>query len=56
MLLKTATVLHEAYTSFDMAACALKAYDGKAAAQFHERYIAMVTTGARIEYSFMNFA
>ena len=56
MLLKTATVLHEAYTSFDMAACVLKAYDGKAAAQFYERYIAMVTTGGRVEYNFMNFA
>lgn len=55
MLLKTAAVLHEVYASFDMAACALKAYDGKAATQFHECYIAKATTGARIEYSFMKF-
>lgn len=54
-LLKTAAVLHEVYASFDMAAFALKAYDLKAATQFHERYMARATTGARIDYSFMKF-
>lgn len=55
MLLKMAIILHEAYVSFDMVACLLKAYDGRAATQFHERYVTRVITGPRLEYSFMNF-
>lgn len=56
VLLKTAIVLHEVYTSIDMAWFALKAYDAKAGTKLSDAYIARVTAAGNIQYSFINLA
>jgi FkbM family methyltransferase len=54
VLLKTAIVLHEVYTSIDMAWFALKAYDAKAGTKLSDAYMAKVTAAGQLHYSFMN--
>lgn len=55
ILLKTAIVLHEVYTSIDMAWFALKAYDAKKGTKLSDAYMARVTAAGDIQYNFINF-
>jgi len=54
MLLKIAVVLHEVYSSIDMVAFALKAYDAQRGTTFHSDYMTRVTAVGKIDYSFIN--
>lgn len=54
MLLKTAVLLHEVYSSIDMVALALKAFDVKAGTRLCADYIEKVKTAGKIDYSFLN--
>ena len=54
ILLKTAVLLHEVYSSIDMVAFALKAFDVKAGTKLCADYMEKVTAADKIEYSFLN--
>jgi FkbM family methyltransferase len=54
LLLKTAVLLHEIYSSIDMVAFALKAFDAEAGTNFCSDYMQKVTAVGKIEYSFLN--
>ena len=54
LLLKTAVLLHEVYSSIDMVAFALKAFDAKAGTKLCADYMEKVTAAGKIECSFLN--
>ena len=54
LLLKAAIILHEVYSSIDMAAFALKAYDAQAGTAYFAGYMAKVFAAGRFDHSFMN--
>jgi len=54
VLLKTAIVLHEVYSSVDMVALMLKTYDAKLGTTLFAEYMTRVAQAGKIENSFIN--
>jgi FkbM family methyltransferase len=54
ILLKTAIILHEVYSSIDMVALTLRAYDAKIGTRLCENYMGRIAAAGRIDFSFMN--